>query len=91
MKQIKGETKSGFKFSVNESITDDMELIDIMAGIEKDASNMSLFVTKVLGDDKQKKDLYEHVRNKDGIVQSSKVYEEILEIFEFVAGEDSKN
>lgn len=90
MKKIKGTTKSGFEFSVNESITDDMELIDIMAGIESDASNMSLFVIKVLGTEQRAK-LYDHVRNKDGIVPSSKVYEEILEIFEIAAGDDSKN
>ena len=90
MAKKKGETKSGFKFTMDEAVLDDMELIDVMANIETDASNMSKFVLMVLGPDQRSK-LYEHLRNKDGRVPSSKVYEEILEMFEIIGEDEGKN
>lgn len=90
MAKIKGTTKSGFEFKLDESIMDNMELIDVMAGIEEDASNMSKFVLMVLGSE-QRSALYEHLRGKNGIVPSTKVYDEILEMIEIIGGEAGKN
>lgn len=87
MKHIK--TKSGFEIDLDESVLDNMELVDALA----EASENDIFVSKIinilLGKDGKKR-LYEHLRNKKGVVPASKVAEEIDEIFKAL-GDTEKN
>lgn len=81
MANIKIKTKSGFEVSVNPNITDDMELLEeLMAIYGGKSANVKETVIKMIGE-AQKKKLYEHCRNKDGIVSAQKVLIEIEDIF----------
>lgn len=77
---IKGKTKSGFNYHIDENILQDYELLEAIAETEKNP----IFITKVvrilLGDDTDR--LKEHVRDENGRVSIEKMNVEITEIFE---------
>lgn len=78
----KGETTNGFKFSVEDNVLDDMELVDAMAEAEDgEPKAVSLVVEKILGKEQRKK-LYDHVREKDGRVPTEPVMKAIGEIID---------
>lgn len=80
-KVIKGETSTGFSFSIPAHNLDNMELIDAIAGLnDADPLAMSRVVVLLLGKE-QRKSLYDHVRRKDGTVPSEQVGNEMTEIF----------
>lgn len=77
-----GITKSGFKFHVEESTLDNMELLDALEELSDDnALAVSRVVKLVLGDE-QKKLMYNHLRTPDGRVPIAALQEELEEIFE---------
>lgn len=84
---LKGKTKTGFKFEIDERLLNDYELVELLAETEENPLIVSKVLTKLLGD--QKKDLIEHVREEDGIVPADKMMEELEEIFN--AGNKAKN
>lgn len=86
---IKGTTKTGFQFSVDENSMNDMELVDVLAdsGID-DAFRMSHVVRKLLPGD-QRKALYDHVR-VGGRVPVDAVVAEVEDIFAAM-GDTGKN
>ena len=86
---INGTTKTGFAFSVDPNVMNDMELVDILADdAMDDAFRMSYVVRKLLPDD-QRKALYDHVR-VDGRVPVDAVVAEVEDIFAAM-GENGKN
>lgn len=77
---VKGTTKTGFQFCVDENSMNDMELVDILADPSMDdAFRMSHVVRKLLPGD-QRKALYDHVR-VDGRVPVDAVVAEVEDIF----------
>lgn len=76
---IKGKTKSGFKFEIDERLLDDYELVELLAETEDNPLLITKVLTKLLGD--QKKELIEHVREEDGIVPAGRMMEELEEVF----------
>lgn len=84
---LKGKTKTGFKFAIDERVLNNYELIELLADVEENPLLVTKVLTTVLGDKKQ--DLIEHVREDDGIVPVEKMMEEIAEIFN--AGNEGKN
>lgn len=85
---ISGRTKSGFEFEIDPDLLDDMEFIDLLA----EASDNVLLLPKVLEfilGKEQKKDLYEHLRGKNGKVSRTKVDETAGEIIEFLNTSDA--
>ncbi len=85
---LKGTTKSGFAFAVNEAVINDMELLELMAEMDKGhAENLPEVCRRILGQE-QKARLYEHVRT-DGVVPIDKVSLEITEILQ--SGGQGKN
>jgi len=89
---IEGTTKSGFRFSISENVSDNMELIDAMADTMSDdgtrvVAGLSATLNILLG--KNKKSLYDHLREKDGRVPVAKIEAEITEMF--AAIKNSKN
>ena len=77
---VKGTTKTGFQFSVDENSMNDMELVDILVDSSMDdAFRMSYVVRKLLPGD-QRKALYDHVR-VDGRVPVDAVIAEVEDIF----------
>ena len=78
---IKGITKSGFLFEVDENALNDMELVDVLADdTMDDGFRMSHVVRKLLGD-QQRRALYDHVRTEDGRVPVDAVVAEVEDIF----------
>lgn len=85
---LKGTTKTGFEFAVEDKALNDMELLeDLSAMSGGDASKLPAVCTRILGHE-QKKRLYEHVRT-DGVVPIDKVSLEITEILQ--SGNQGKN
>lgn len=87
---IEGKTSSGFEFSLNENVLDNMELVDALAETEADNP---LAVSKacllLLGPELRKK-LYNHLRTEDGRVPVELVSTEMVEIFS-AFGKTGKN
>ena len=79
-------TDTGFKCKVSEDITDDMEFLDILVQVSRgDMTYLPDMLIGLLGE-KSKKALYEHCRDKNGRVRSSKVITEVYDIFDKIKG-----
>lgn len=90
MDAIKGKTSTGFEFTVNPDVMDDMELIDAIADtIDSNPLAFSTVCTKLLGAE-QKKALYNHLRSESGRVTVESVSEAISDIFKAL-GDAGKN
>lgn len=87
---MKGTTKSGFTYEINDEALDNMELIDAMAEAEEDnPQRFSKAVLLLLGK-KQRNELYDHLRAEDGRVPIEAVSDAFVEIFTAL-GEQGKN
>ena len=78
---IEGKTKSGFEFSIDENVMNDMRLVDVICELTDGGNKLliSKALTLLLGDNKKK--LYDHVAEEDGRVPMEKIEEEITDIF----------
>lgn len=87
---IKGKTKSGFSFQLEESALDNFELIEEFAKADSgDVGALVRGITMLLGEE-QKKRLYEHLRTDKGNVPIEAFQKAIFEIME-KAGVETKN
>ena len=88
MAYIKGTTATGFKYKVDSDFFNDVEFLELFADMQ-DGNSLAVFKTvgKVLGDE-QKKALYEHKRNKKGVVPADKLVEELTDIFKAMSEND---
>ena len=87
---MKGTTRTGFAFEVDENAFNDMEVVDVLSSEEMDATyKMSFLVSRVLGA-KQKKALYDHLRDASGRVPVDAVEREMEDIFD-AFGQQGKN
>lgn len=84
-----GKTKSGFAFTLEDDVLEDMELLDAMAEIGETPTGVSKTVLKLLGK-QQRKALYDHLRDDKGKVRPEKVTNELIDIFEAL-GKAGKN
>lgn len=88
MKKIKFD--EGLELEIDEMVLDDMEMLDAI--VETQDSNplkISVVVRKLLGD-KQRKRLYDYLREDNGRVPTTKVAEAVTKIFNAL-GEEGKN
>lgn len=76
-----GTTRSGFAYTVDDDLLDDMELLDALAEIGDTVTSPSKFVVKLLGK-QQRKALYDHIRDDQGKVRPEKVMEEVKDMLE---------
>lgn len=87
---IKGVTKSGFSYELQENVMDNMELVDLLADDTTDITFRISKIIKLIFTPEQRKRLYAMHRTEDGRVPVKKIYEEISEIFSsFGAGKNS--
>ncbi len=84
-----GETKSGFHFELDDDVMENMELLDALSELGETSGAASRVVVRLLGK-QQRKALYDHIRDENGIVRPAKVMEEISDIFEAL-GQAGKN
>lgn len=77
---ITGETKSGFRYELDEKNMDDYELLENLCDIDNgDIAKIPATARQLLGDE-QLKALKDHVRNEEGRVSANKMFEEISQI-----------
>lgn len=78
-KIIGGVTEKGFTFNIEQDNLDDIELVEILAEIEKGRfTKFPLFVEKVLGK-KQKEKLYDYYRDEKGRVSLATIMKVVME------------
>lgn len=87
---VKGKTESGFEFELEESVIDNMELVDALSeSEEEDPLAVSKVCLLLLGKEQRKK-LYDCLRTKEGRVPIKEVSKNIIEIFS-AFGKKGKN
>lgn len=77
---IKGVTKSGFEFEIDENVADNMELVDALADAAGDDVLAISTIGKLLLGKEMRKRLYDHIREKDGRIPIKTAVDEIMEI-----------
>lgn len=85
-----GKTKSGFFYSVDDDVMDNMELVEALADATGDNPLAIAKVTEMIFGKEQKKRLYDHLRNEKGRVKVSSVMKIIEEVFG-AFGQQGKN
>lgn len=77
---IKGKTKSGFEFHIEEEVLDDYEILEDLCAIDEgEANKIPKVAIKILGDEQMKK-LKDHIRGENGRASALKMGEAIGEI-----------
>ena len=87
MKDIK--LANGFEYSIDDSVLDDMEFVDLLADTEDDPLKIGRVALMLLGKE-QKKNLYDHLRTDDGRVPVTSMNDAIEKIFNAL-GDEAKN
>ena len=78
---ITGTTESGFRYTLPPDALDDYELLENLCDIDNgDVSKITVIARQLLGD-AQMEALKDHVRKENGRVPTSKMIEEIIQIF----------
>lgn len=78
---LKGTTKSGFNFDIEDKRLNNYELLEAISEVEDSPLALPRVIKLLLGDSKAKA-LKNHVRDDEGFVSSEKLSAEIMEIFE---------
>ncbi|MGV3011532.1 hypothetical protein [Streptococcus thoraltensis] len=78
---ITGKTSTGFEFEIPEKNLNNYELMEALAEEEENPLAVVKIVNLLLGKSQAKR-LKDHVRDKDNIVDSEQLTEELKEIFE---------
>lgn len=73
---IKGTTRTGFNYEVDETRINDMEYLELLAKATGNIAYLPAVVEKLLGRE-QKTALYEHVRDENGRVSVDAIDREI--------------
>lgn len=77
---VKGKTKTGFKYEINEALKNDAEFLELFAKMsEGDSVYLFKMIERLLGSE-QKAKLYEHCRAEDGTVPLDVLTAELLDI-----------
>ncbi len=85
---IKGKTSSGFEFEISEEVVNDYELLENLGELEENPLMLGKIVNQILGKEQTAK-LKAHVKNKNGLIPTNKMTDEITEIFK--NGKETKN
>lgn len=81
MKKLTGITKTGFTYSVLEKNLKNYELVEVLGELESNPLVLPRVLKLLLGKEQTDK-LKDHVRDKDGIVDTEKISDELRDIFE---------
>lgn len=79
---IKGTTKSGFEFELEDEVLDDYELLEAICSVDHgNYSDVAKLVEMLLGEE-QKEKLKAYLKSKDGKVRTTAIMNEISDMFE---------
>lgn len=78
---LTGNTKSGFRFKIEDQALDDYEILEMLTEID-DGNGVLVpkMIERLLGKE-QKEALKEHLRNKEGKVSTQNMMIEVMDIF----------
>lgn len=76
---IKGITKTGFEFKIEDQVLNDYELLELFAEVDENPLLVPKLVKTILGVE-QKNKLIEHVRDEKGIANVDKIAIELENI-----------
>lgn len=76
---IKGKTKTGFDFKIEDAVLNDYELLELFAEVDENPLLVPKLVKMILGED-QKNRLIDHVRNENGVAGVDKISIELENI-----------
>lgn len=79
---LRGTTKSGFEFEIDEEILDDYDFLELLCHIDGGETSLTIKMVDTLLGEEQKEKLKEHVRTASGRVSAKKLLEEVGEIFD---------
>lgn len=85
---IKGTTKSGFKFEIDETKLNDYRFMKDLSKMEENPLRFPAVLEKILGDE-QEEALMKHLEDEEGRVDTEKVAEELADILS--NGKETKN
>lgn len=74
------KTKSGFEFEISKARLDNYELVEALGELETNPLKLPSVLNLLLGDQVNK--LKDHLRDKDGLVSTESIMNEVKEIFE---------
>lgn len=74
------KTKSGFEFKISKARLDNYELVEALGELETNPLKLPSVLNLLLGDQVNK--LKDHLRDKDGLVSTESIMNEVKEIFE---------
>jgi len=74
----------GFEIEISESVTDDWEFLEVLAGIDEGETGLIVKAARMLLGNDGVKALKEHLRNKDGKVSSTAMVTALGELMESV-------
>lgn len=78
---IKGKTKSGFEFEIDEEKLNDYRFLKEVARVEDNPLRFPFLLEKMLSDEQEEK-LMQHLEDEKGRVDPEKVMEEVKDIFQ---------
>lgn len=78
---IKGETRTGFKFEIEDKRLNNYELLEALSEVDENPLVLPRVIKLLLGESKAKA-LKNHVRDDEGFVSSEQLSDEIKDIFE---------
>lgn len=90
---VKGKTSTGFEFEVDKDQLTNVEFLEKFAEMQNGGDMAATFgLIQITLGDKQKKKLYDHCRNKKGMVPIEAVTAELSDIFLTLSGSvETKN
>lgn len=77
---ITGRTESGFEFHINEEIGDDYEFLEMLSKIDSGDMFLVIKMVDTLLGEEQKNALKDHIREENGRVTISKMFNTVIEI-----------
>ena len=80
MKKLTGVTKTGFAYSISEKNVRNYELVEALGELDTNPLALPRVMNLLLGEEGTKT-LKDHVRDKDGIVDTEKITAELEDIF----------
>lgn len=75
---LKGKTKTGFEYEFDENLFKDYELVELLAEVDDNPLVLPQIFKKLIGD--RVKDLKDHVRDDNGVVDIEKMVAEFEDI-----------
>ena len=75
---LKGKTKTGFEYDFDENLFKDYELVELLAEVDDNPLVLPQIFKKLIGD--RVKDLKDHVRDENGVVDIEKMVIEFEDI-----------